>query len=189
MTVPAMVIFNYKIIALSSSPFILAELTTVSAPDFIVIPGAGNPDNDRNVFFKSRIESAIEAHRHFPKSKLVCIGRKDNRRYNEPEEMKMALLNQGIPESLIIADTGGFNTFSMLVQLSENYNGRLLFISQRIHLQRILFASGRMGIKAEGYVVPQPESRRKQKFFRNREIISALRMTVNLAGYKIAKVF
>lgn len=189
LSIPALIIFNYKIIALSSAPFIHSDLQSFTVPDYIVIPGAGNPDNDRNVFFSSRVGAALTAHRKFPSSKIICIGRKDNFRYNEPDELKIALIRNGVAESLIITDTGGFNTFNMLVTLNENYDGRMLFVSQRIHLQRILFAAGRMSIVAEGFEVSHPISRRKQKYFRNREIISSLRMTASLAGYKISRLF
>lgn len=187
LSVPALIIFNYKIIALSSAPFIYTDLDTIQAPDYIVIPGAGNPDNDKNLFFRSRVESAVIAHRQFPFAKIICIGRKDNLRYNEPDELKKALLNLKVPELLILTDTAGSNTFEMLVTL-KNYHGRMLFVSQRIHLQRILFAAGRMSISAIGFYVAQPLSHRKQKYFRNREIISALRMTASLAGYKISRI-
>ncbi len=189
LSVPALVIFNYKIIALSSAPNIHSDLKSFSVPEFIVIPGAGNPDNDRNVFFSSRIQSAISVHRQFPSAKILCIGRKDNARYNEPDELKDALIRNGVHDSLILTDTAGFNTFSMLVTIHEKYKGKMLFVSQRIHLQRILFAAGRMAIEAEGFEVPPPESGRKRKYFRNREIISSLRMTASLIGFKISGLF
>lgn len=188
-SIPALVIFNYKIIALSSAPFILTDLNSLSPPDYIVIPGAGNPDNGKNFFFKSRIAAATIAHRHFPEAKILCIGRKDHYRYNEPEAMKTALLNNGIQDSIILVDTAGFNTFKMLIQVKENYKGRMLFISQQMHLQRIIFSAGRLKIEAVGYEVPQPVAGRKRKYFRYREIISSLRMTASLAGYKISKMF
>lgn len=189
LSVPALIVFNYKIIALSSAPFIHSDLKSISVPDFIVIPGAGNPDNDRNVFFSSRVLFALKAHRQFPDAKMLCIGRKDNVRYNEPHALKKALISHGVDSLLIITDTAGFNTFNMLVTLHKNYKGRLLFVSQKIHLQRILFAAGRMDIEAEGFEVPPPESGPKRKYFRNREIISSLRMTASLIGFKISNLF
>jgi SanA protein len=189
LSVPALIIFNYKIIALSSDPFIHSDIGRIRVPDFIVIPGAGNPDNDKNFFFSSRVEAAAMVYRQFPSVKILCIGRKDNHRYNEPFELKEALIKTGIPDTMILTDTAGFNTFQMLIAIREHYRGRMLFISQRMHLQRILFSAGRMSITAEGYEVTQPLSGRTRKYFRNREIISSLRMTVSLAGYKISRLF
>lgn len=188
LSIPALLIFNFKIIELSTAGFIHTNANSLLRPDYIVIPGAGNPDNEQNVFFSSRINSAIEIFRHFRPVKIICIGRNDSLRYHEPEALRQALLQNGVPDSLIIT-IESFNTFSMLVDISKNLSGRMLFISQRLHLQRILFAAGRMSIVAEGFEVNEPLSNRKQRYFEMREILASLRMTVSLAGYKISRLF
>ena len=58
----------------------------------------------------------------------------DNRKedYNEPEEMKKALIQKGIPEKFIYLDYAGFRTLDSVVRAKEVFGqNRLTIISQR----------------------------------------------------------
>ncbi len=183
-----LVLFNYALISLFSSPLIHQAVEQASLPDFLVIPGAGNPDDDKNEFFKSRVATAHLAFEHFSEVPVICIGRSDGVIYREPEELKIALMARGLPDSLILTDSRGMNTFRMLLTLKERYTGRLLFISQRQHLERILFASRCLSLQAEGLEVKFTLSPINRQYLLWREFFARVRMTCHLISYKIRQI-
>ena len=66
----------------------------------------------------------------------------DNRKedYNEPEEMKKALIQKGIPEKFIYLDYAGFRTLDSVVRAKEVFGqNRLTIISQRFHNERAIY--------------------------------------------------
>jgi vancomycin permeability regulator SanA len=183
-----LIVLNYVLTALFSSPFIYQAVEQVYRPDYLVIPGAGNPDDDKNEFFKSRVEAAHLAHEHFPTVPVICIGRTDGVIYREPEELQAALIARHLPDSLILTDSGGMNTFRMLLTLKERYPGRLLFISQRLHLERILFASRCLSLPAEGLEVKATLSPFNRQYLLWREFFARVRMTYHVISYKIRQI-
>ena len=73
--------------------------------------------------------------------------------YNEPQYMKNALLNRGIPESAITLDYAGLRTLDSMVRAKEVFSltGQFVVISQPFHLERALFLGDMRGIDAVGY--------------------------------------
>ena len=78
----------------------------------------------------------------------------DNRKkdYNEPEEMKQALVAKGIPVEIIFPDYAGFRTFDSVVRAKEVFGQtEFIVVSQRFHNERAIFIAGKKGIDAVGY--------------------------------------
>ena len=72
--------------------------------------------------------------------------------YNEPEEMKKALMQKGIPEKSIYLDYAGFRTLDSVVRAKEVFGqNRLTIISQRFHNERAIYLAEKNGIDAIGY--------------------------------------
>ncbi|MCC6385430.1 MAG: YdcF family protein [Bacteroidia bacterium] len=188
--VPVLIIVNFQLISLITSFYISADFSKIQKPDLIVIPGAGAPDRNLNFYFIGRVEQAVIAHQHFPTARILCIGRDDGGYYHEPQDLKNALMKNGIPDSVILTDSCGFDTFDTVLQLKEKYHGyRMLIISQKIHLERIIFSTLIMGIKAKGLPVTKKYPYRLPQYFRNREIISRTMTTLKLMQYTIRTVF
>ena len=78
----------------------------------------------------------------------------DNRKeeYNEPEEMKKALMQKGVPEKSIYLDYAGFRTLDSVVRAKEVFGQtRLTIISQRFHNERAIYLAEKNGITAIGF--------------------------------------
>ena len=78
----------------------------------------------------------------------------DNRKvdYNEPEEMRQALIEQGIPEEIIFLDYAGFRTYDSVIRAKEVFGQTsLLFVSQKFHNERAIFIAKKKGVDAIGY--------------------------------------
>ena len=78
----------------------------------------------------------------------------DNRKeeYNEPEEMKNALVDKGIPEEVIFLDYAGFRTLDSVVRARDVFGqSEFIVVSQKFHNERAVFIAGKKGIKAAGF--------------------------------------
>ena len=109
-------------------------------------------NGNNNLYFDYRIAAAAELY-NAQKIKYILISG-DNRRedYNEPQEMKKALLAQGIPEAVVYMDYAGFRTLDSVVRAKEIFGqSKLTIISQPFHNERAIFLSGKNGIDAIGF--------------------------------------
>ena len=78
----------------------------------------------------------------------------DNRRndYNEPEEMKQALIATGIPEQQIILDYAGLRTLDSVIRAHLIFGlERFTLISQEFHNERAIFLAQQNHLQVIGY--------------------------------------
>lgn len=105
-----------------------------------------------NLYFDYRIAATANLF-HAGKINYILISG-DNRKhtYNEPEEMKKALLLQGIPDSVIYLDYAGLRTLDSVVRAKEIFGqDSLIIISQQFHNERAIYLAGQYGIHANGF--------------------------------------
>jgi SanA protein len=108
-----------------------------------------------NPFFENRIAAAVELYRHRKVDYLVVSG--DNRlpSYDEPTDMKNALLDKGVPADRVYLDYAGFRTLDSVVRVKEIFGqNKVTIISQKFHNQRAIFLAGHHGIDAIGFNAP-----------------------------------
>ena len=74
---------------------------------------------NNNLYFDYRIDAAVELYKAGKINYILISG--DNRKedYNEPEEMKKALMQKGVPEKSIYLDYAGFRTLDSVVRAKE----------------------------------------------------------------------
>lgn len=109
-------------------------------------------DGRNNLYFDYRIAATIDLF-HAGKINYILISG-DNRRhnYNEPAEMQKALLQQGIPDSVIRMDYAGFRTLDSVVRAKRIFGqDSLTVISQRFHNERAIFLGSQYGIYIRGF--------------------------------------
>lgn len=104
-----------------------------------------------NLYFKYRIEAAAALY-HAGKVKILLIsGDHGTENYNEPEDIKNALIAKGVPDSIIHLDYAGFRTLDSVVRADKVFGQKkITVISQRFHNERAVFIAGRFGIAAVG---------------------------------------
>jgi SanA protein len=102
-----------------------------------------------NLFFKSRIESAAELFAAKKIKHFILSGDNSLSYYNEPKDMKKALIAKGIPDSVITLDYAGFRTFDSVVRSKKIFNqDSITIITQEFHSYRALFIGNFYGIRA-----------------------------------------
>lgn len=105
-----------------------------------------------NLYFDHRISAAIALYKAGKIKYILISGDNRQRNYNEPEYMKRALLQGGIPEDAIYLDYAGFRTLDSVVRAQKVFGqNRLTVISQKFHNARAIYIARKNGIEAIGF--------------------------------------
>lgn len=138
-------------------------------------------NGNNNLYFDYRILAAVELYKA-GKIKYILISG-DNRKedYNEPEEMKKALMQKGIPEKFIYLDYAGFRTLDSVIRAKEVFGqNQLTIISQRFHNERAIYLAEKNGINAIGYNAKDVNAYAGLKT-NIRELLARVKMFIDLA--------
>jgi SanA protein len=115
-------------------------------------------NGDINPYFARRMETAADLYRQGKIDHLILSG--DNRSskyYNEPQEMRKALIKLGVPAAAITLDYAGLRTLDSVVRCKEIFGqNRITIITQPFHSYRALFISHYYGIDAVAMVAGEP---------------------------------
>lgn len=108
----------------------------------------GNP----NPYFHNRIKAATELYNSGKIKDIIVSGDNSRIHYNEPEDMKNALIKAGVPADKIYEDFAGFRTLDSVVRAKEIFGQHsYIIISQQFHNERAVFLAKKNGIEAFGY--------------------------------------
>lgn len=110
-------------------------------------------DGATNLYFRYRIEAAAMLFNQGKINYIIVSGDNRKENYNEPKEMRKALIQMGIPDTAIIADYAGFRTLDSVVRCLEVFDQKsVIIISQLFHLERALYLAQISGLNATGFV-------------------------------------
>lgn len=112
---------------------------------------------NENLYFTYRIKAATQLYNDGVVNKIIVSGDNSTLQYNEPREMRKALIKNGVPDSCIVFDFAGFRTFDSVVRSKEVFGqDTIIIVSQLFHLQRALFIAKQKDITAYGYIADDP---------------------------------
>lgn len=144
---------NFKI-EKDTKDFVTSDLSKIPNEKVGLVLGTGKTlaNGTPNLYFTYRMDAAAELY-HAGKIKyLIVSGDNSRKNYNEPEDMKLALIEKGIPEHHIFEDFAGFRTLDSVVRAKEIFDqSSYIIISQRFHNERAVFLAQQNGIDAFGY--------------------------------------
>jgi len=105
-----------------------------------------------NLYFKYRIDAAKELYDSGKVNAFVLSGDNSRKGYNEPEDMRNALIEEGVPDSIIYLDYAGFRTLDSVVRMKEIFQqDSFIVVSQKFHNERAIFLAQDYGLTAYGY--------------------------------------
>ncbi|MES2440021.1 MAG: ElyC/SanA/YdcF family protein [Verrucomicrobiota bacterium] len=105
-----------------------------------------------NLYFRYRIDAAVRVWKSGKIKTLIVSGDNRSQYYNEPEKMKQALVERGIPGSRIVCDYAGLRTLDSVVRAKEIFGtDSMLVISQRFQNERAIYLAKAHGIEAYGF--------------------------------------
>lgn len=110
-----------------------------------------------NLYFKYRIQATTNLYKSGKIKHIIVSGDNSLTSYNEPREMRKALLANGIPDSSITLDFAGFRTLDSVVRCKEVFGqDNFIIISQHFHLERALYIAKKFNINAIGFAAQNP---------------------------------
>jgi len=105
-----------------------------------------------NPFFENRIEAAAALYKAGKIKYIIVSGDNHVKNYDEPVNMKNALIRLGIPASAIFLDYAGFRTFDSVVRCREVFGqDTITIISQEFHNERAIFIANYFKMNAIGF--------------------------------------
>lgn len=134
------------------------QVALVLGTSHLLTTGAPNP------FFDNRMETAAALFKKGKVKHFIVSGDNRTKYYNEPLEMKRALIKLGIPASAITLDYAGLRTLDSVVRSKEIFGQEeITIITQTFHSYRALFISDYYGIDAVAYVANEPSAEVTEK--------------------------
>lgn len=109
-------------------------------------------DGRANPYFSNRMEAAADLYHNNKVEYLIVSGDNRTRYYNEPEYMRQALIELGVPSSSIFPDHAGIRTYESVMRAREVFGQTdITIISQRFHNQRAVYIARQKGINAVAF--------------------------------------
>jgi len=144
---------NYWLINTSEGK-VYNDVSKIPINDVGLVLGA-NPkifNKYKNPYFYNRIDAAEKLYKSGKVKHLLLSGDNGTKGYNEPEEMKLALMERGVPESAITLDFAGFRTLDSIVRSQKIFQQKkITVLSQEFHNYRALFIANHYGIDAVAF--------------------------------------
>jgi SanA protein len=144
---------SYYAASLAASGRIFDDVSQVPARQVGVVFGCDEKTNGRdNLYFKYRINAAVELWQAGKVKTLIVSGDNRSRFYNEPQKMKNALVSRGIPAGRIVCDFAGLRTLDSVVRAKEVFGvNDAIFITQKFHNERAIYLGLANGMDPVGY--------------------------------------
>lgn len=111
-----------------------------------VINGGPNP------YFHNRMQAAAHLYHSKKVSYLIVSGDNRTRYYNEPLQMKQALISLGVPDEVIYSDHAGLRTLDSVIRAKKVFGqDSITVISQRFHNQRAVYIALRQQMEVSAF--------------------------------------
>lgn len=151
-----LIITSYQVIRLSSKPYTWesSELDSLPYNKAAIVLGTSQYAyaGRQNLYFVYRMQAAAELYKSGKVSYLILSGDNARLSYNEPINMKKALIKLGVPDSVIYLDYAGFRTLDSMVRSKHIFGqSKVTVVSQEFHNHRAIFLARRNGIHAIAY--------------------------------------
>ena len=105
-----------------------------------------------NLYFKYRIDAATSLFKAGKIDFILISGDNGTKEYNEPEDMRQALIENGIPSDRIFLDYAGFRTFDSIFRADKIFGQKkFTIISQDFHTRRAIYIARYLGLDAIGF--------------------------------------
>ena len=143
----------------SCGKFCYGEIEKVPTYETALMPGAAkvNRWGEANGYFAGRIEATAKLYHAGKIKKILLSGDNSRKDYDEPTDMKNALIELGVPADVITLDYAGFRTLDTVVR-AKNVFGKTAFlvITQWGHAERSVYLARKHGIEAYGFYAAEP---------------------------------
>lgn len=113
--------------------------TTADVPrtEVAVVFGAGLWDGEPSPYLAHRLDAAAKLYRENRIEVVLVTGDNSREDYDEPDAMRAYLTRHGVPDTRIVSDYAGFDTWDSCVRARKIFGvHRAVLISQGFHIRR-----------------------------------------------------
>jgi SanA protein len=145
----------------STSDKVYSDFETLPPNEVAVVLGTSSKltSGRPNPFFEYRIKTASDLYQSGKVKYFIVSGDNRTKYYNEPIEMKNALVKSGVPDSVITLDYAGLRTLDTIVRCKEIFGqDTITIITQPFHCYRALFISNYYDMNAVAVMTQDSES-------------------------------
>jgi len=139
-------------IAQASQGRLYAEVAAVPERKVALVLGTSRNlrGGEPNLYFTYRMDTAAALYRAGKVRYLLVSGDNRAKGYDEPMQMREALLTRGVPAAAIYCDYAGITTLDSVIRAREVFGlaADLTIVSQGFHNQRALYLAQHHGIDA-----------------------------------------
>lgn len=166
----------------STSKQLYDEVANIPSCHAAIVLGTSRQlkNGTENLYFTYRIDAAVKLYEAGKVKKFILSG--DNRvdEYNEPKDMRKALLERGIPDSCLVLDYAGLRTFDSMVRCKDIFGqDSVIVVSQQFHTARGVFISNKIGLTAFGFNAQKVTTQKAVKI-KFREFFSRIKCVLDL---------
>jgi SanA protein len=141
-------------ISAAAAPYVKARAVDLPAVRVGLVLGCSPKmrDGRTNLFFERRISAAAELFRAGRVQYLLLSGDNSRADYDEPSEMRRALVQAGVPAARLVLDYAGFRTLDSVVRAKDVFGlEEAIIVSQHFHNERAVYLARAHGLRAYGF--------------------------------------
>lgn len=152
---PTLLLFwaNYRVEAVSAD-YVTSDLDKLPNVKVAIIPGTIKllSNGYVNQYFQYRIDAAVELYKSGKVKHFLVSGDNSRKEYNESDDMRLSLIEAGIPDSIITMDFAGFDTYDSMIRAREVFGQKsFIVVSQEFQNERAVYIARSFGIEAYGF--------------------------------------
>ena len=172
---------NWKI-PHDTEKYIYNNVDSVPAQTAALVLGAARYIGSRqNLYFTYRIQAASELYEAGKVKAFVVSGDNSRKDYNEAEDMRQALIEAGVPDSIIHLDYAGFRTLDSVVRMNKIFGqDAFIIVSQEFHNERAVFLAQYYGLEAYGYNAKDLNLNRSSYRTKIREVFARVKVFIDI---------
>ncbi|MFE3030610.1 vancomycin high temperature exclusion protein [Streptomyces canus] len=157
--------------------------TTADVPrtEVAVVFGAGLWDGEPSPYLAHRLDAAAKLYRENRIEVVLVTGDNSREDYDEPDAMRAYLTRHGVPDTRIVSDYAGFDTWDSCVRARKIFGvHKAVLISQGFHIRRALALCQAAGVTSYGIGVDAKHDA-TWYYGGTREIFAAAKAAVDVA--------
>ena len=142
---------SVRFVRTTAAGHIYSESDVPPAPVALVLGAKVFPDGTPSPFLTARLDLAKRLYDAGRVEVIIVSGDKNAREFDEPAAMHDYLIKAGVPESRMVVDAEGFDTYESCVRASQVFKvSRLIMVTQSYHLPRAVATCRALGVDAVG---------------------------------------
>jgi SanA protein len=119
------------------------------------------PRGSPNLHFNQRIATAVKLYHCGKVRHLLVSGDNHVKGYDEPTDMRDALIAAGVPTNAITCDYAGFRTLDSVVRAQSVFGlTHFTIVTEEFHCPRALWIARQRGLDAVAFAAPDLQSKR-----------------------------